>query len=73
MRYGDLVVTTAIYRSQCACEMAVEMARGEECPACPRCDAPADWAYERTTYRPPPDAGQVPDGVPGRQVRASAP
>jgi hypothetical protein len=52
MRYGDLVVTTAIYRSQCACDVTIELARGDECPSCPKCEAPVEWAYQRSTYKP---------------------
>jgi hypothetical protein len=53
MRFGDLVVTTAIYRSQCACNLTLELGRGDECPACPKCESPVEWAYQRSTYRPP--------------------
>lgn len=74
MRYGDLVVTTAVYRSQCDCAHALEMARGEECPACPRCEAPVDWAYERSTFRSSSPAGQDEGTTSGRPpIRASVP
>jgi hypothetical protein len=64
MRYGDLVVTTAIYRSQCACDLSIELARGQECPSCPRCEAPVEWAYQRSTYRPPPEVAGTPHETP---------
>ena len=72
MRYGDLVVTTAIYRSQCACNLTVELARGEECPSCPKCEAPTEWAYQRSTYRPV--CGTDPAATPERApIRITAP
>jgi hypothetical protein len=52
MRSGALVVTTAVYRSQCPCDRRMEIHRGDECPRCPGCEQDVDWAYQHSTYRP---------------------
>jgi hypothetical protein len=73
MRYGDLVVTTAIYRSQCACDRTLELARGQECPACPQCESPVDWAYQRSTYRAPVADGSSSAASEQPPIRITAP
>ena len=54
MRHGGLVVTTAIYRSQCPCDVTLEIARGASVPRCPQCKHTVEWVYQRSTYRPAP-------------------
>ena len=52
MHSGALVVTSAVYRSECPCERRMEIRRGDECPHCPGCEQPVEWTFQHGTFRP---------------------
>ena len=49
-----LALSTARYRSTCACQDVVELKRGDEFPACKICGERGPWLFEASTYRPQP-------------------
>jgi hypothetical protein len=71
MRTGDLSRTTGIYRSDCECDVSVEVKRGSPFPTCPICKESVDWAFRHSTFKPEiPSREELAEPPPSREKRS---